>query len=152
MGLLRKALKLHAYEWADLARAAAELAIARVRLGSESVEDLLLRPAAEGTTVILPPDSAKLPQRVANAIARAGSRVPWRSDCLVQALAARRWLAREGLRSDLFVGVRGTTSNAVEAHAWLKCGDRVVTGGDVSGFTPLVTPEVIAALKHESAV
>ena len=75
--------------------------------------------------------------RVAFAIPRVGVRVPWRADCFVQALAAERWLRREGIATDLFLGVRKDPAAGIQFHAWLKHGDRVVTGGDLTGFVPL---------------
>ncbi len=149
MSLVGKAAKLHGYEWLDLARAAAELAFARVRLGRESAEDLLAGITSDSAaTPSLPGTAVALRvQRVANAIGRASSRVPWRSDCLVRALAAQRWLCRMGVATKLFIGVRATSIGGVDAHAWLTCGDVVVTGGDISPYTPLVSPGVVAALR-----
>ena len=65
-----------------------------------------------------------------------GLRVPWRSDCVVQALAARRWLARGGVGSTVCVGVR-KDEQGFQAHAWLKAAGRVVTGGDISSYAEL---------------
>ena len=67
-------------------------------------------------------------ERVGRAIARAERRVPWRSDCLVQALAARHWLSRHKVDSRLHIGVR--RGPGFEAHAWLEAGGLAVTGGD----------------------
>ena len=69
-------------------------------------------------------------------VAIMGLRVPWRSDCVVQALAARRWLARGGVDSDVCIGVRND-AQGFQAHAWLKVGERIVTGGDVSSYAEL---------------
>lgn len=60
--------------------------------------------------------------------------LPWRCTCLVRALAARRVLARRGCPTALYLGVRRpgrletSLSGPLEAHAWLVCGSRVVTG------------------------
>jgi hypothetical protein len=79
--------------------------------------------------------------RVSWAIGVAGCRVPWRSDCLVKARAAQRWLAREGIPTEMFIGVR-KDRGAFEAHAWLRHEGKTVTGGDFSGYAPLVTPDL----------
>jgi hypothetical protein len=76
-----------------------------------------------------------LVERVAYTLPVMGLRTPWRSDCLVQALAGRHWLARAGIAADIRLGVR--TEADFGAHAWLKVGERVVTGGDVSTYAEL---------------
>jgi hypothetical protein len=59
--------------------------------------------------------------------------------CLVQTIAASRMLTRRGIRWTMRVGVR-RDANALEAHAWLVCGDRIVTGGrQARTMTPLAT-------------
>ena len=114
----------------DGLRAAIELAIARVRLGE-------MPDGAAVTLKALSPDQDGLVERVAYAIPRVAARVPWRADCLVQASAARRWLALHRIESTIHFGVPKDKQPAFEAHAWLTVGERVVTGGDISGYIPL---------------
>lgn len=73
------------------------------------------------------PDIALL-QLVKLSIARAAKRSPWRTKCFEQALAARMMLKRRGIATITYFGVLKNTDNKMEAHAWLKCGDFVVTG------------------------
>lgn len=73
-------------------------------------------------------------ERSAWAVAVAARYVPWRSDCLVQALAARRWLARHGIESRLVIGVPQQKGPRFEAHAWLLSHGITVTGGDVARY------------------
>lgn len=125
---------------ADAGRAAIELAAARFRVGVQQVNDLL--PSAgewrkSDAAVSLDARAAALAERVAFVVPRVASRVPWRADCLVQALAAERWLKASGVPSRLFVGVRKHGALAMEAHAWLIAGDRMVTGGDFDGYSAL---------------
>lgn len=139
---LSKALRLGPRGWCDLARATLELALASRQLGTHSASDLISRarevwPAAASGPLSL--RQRQMVARVAFAIPRTGDRVPWRADCLVQALAARHWLARYGIVSALCIGVRNEAEFA--AHAWLKVGQDVVTGGDISSFAPLITPD-----------
>ena len=47
-------------------------------------------------------------EEIAWAIAAAGRRVPWRADCLVQTIAADRWLKRIGLVPEFSLGVMKT--------------------------------------------
>jgi hypothetical protein len=50
--------------------------------------------------------------------------------CLPQALTARRMLRRRRIASTLYLGVAPGTDNsaALAAHAWLRAGDKIVTG------------------------
>ncbi|HVL79374.1 MAG TPA: lasso peptide biosynthesis B2 protein [Sphingomicrobium sp.] len=146
--MFAKAAKLGIGEWRDVGRAVIELAIARAWMAFADPEKLLATAAPSGGAAddCASDHDVALVRRVSVAIGRAGARVPWRSDCLVQALAAQRWLRLGGVQSDLFIGVRPANGEGVDAHAWLVSSGSVVTGGDVSGFTPLVTPDVLAAL------
>jgi len=132
------AIRLDRESWIDLLRAARELAIARVRLRSwQARDDLGKTVAAESQAQNLDSVRARLVERIAFAIPRAAKRLPLRSDCLVQALAAKRWLSCHDVESRLVLGVRKRGPTNFEAHAWLMVGDRVVTGGDISTYVPL---------------
>jgi hypothetical protein len=126
--------------WPVLSRAVAELALARWLVGRRHVRDMM------GSTHpdlplyrFAPPKRADVfAARVAWAIPRMARLVPWRSDCLVQATAAQRWLGQKGVPTHLHIGVRKDRTIGFEAHAWLCHGAKIVTGGDVSGFVPMV--------------
>lgn len=69
---------------------------------------------------------------------------PWQPTCLMQAVAARRLLVERGVPCDLFFGVRGqrpgeaTSAPEIGAHAWLRCGDMIVTGeAEAARFQPI---------------
>ncbi len=79
--------------------------------------------------------------RVAFTIPRVARRVPWRADCLVQALAGQHWLRIEGVASEITVGTARTPDGGFEAHAWLHRDGRVILGGDISRYQPLLTPD-----------
>jgi hypothetical protein len=64
-------------------------------------------------------------------------RVPWRSDCMVQAMAAQRWLASSNIPSTMTIGVRKDAPEGFGAHAWLQVGDAMVTGGDFSSYVAI---------------
>lgn len=137
---LRKAAGLGPAVWHDVARAVGELALANRRLGSRSTNELLGLAGTDRASEAsqkLSPIQRRLLARVAFAIPRIGARVPWRADCLVQALAARRWLARHGVTSNLCIGVQLEAGFA--AHAWLKVGEEIVTGGDIDGYVPILS-------------
>jgi len=72
------------------------------------------------------PDIALL-ELIQISIARAAAKSPWRTECFEQALAARMMLKKRGIATTTYFGVL-KNNDKIEAHAWLKCGDFVVTG------------------------
>lgn len=116
----------------DLLRAAVELALARFKLIRAHPETWL----AAGPGRQDADDAVPRIDRVAYAIPRAAARVPWRATCLVQALAAKRWLARMGVDSQLRLGARASAGDGLDAHAWLEAGGRIVVGGDSGDYVP----------------
>lgn len=133
MALIRPRLSVPVI--ASLARAAVELAVARGRLKVRGF-DAVPRELASPTTPLSPTATA-LVDRIAFALPRVAARMPWRADCLVQALAAQRWLGAKGITSTIRLGAPRHLGARFEAHAWLTVGDRIVTGGDqVDGYVP----------------
>ncbi len=123
---------------ADAVLAVLELGVSRLRLGSRSARAMVVAPPAHNHDLVL--NQAALVDRVAFVIPRVAARLPWRADCLVQALAARRWLGRHGVATTLTLGVPRDKPANFEAHAWLTAGDRIVTGGDISSYVALARP------------
>ena len=78
-----------------------------------------------------------LPVRaVAWAVAAASRHVPWDATCLSQAMAAKAMLKRRGIDSTLYLGVCTDPERGALAHAWLRVGSTIVTGGsDRARFT-----------------
>ena len=63
-------------------------------------------------------------------------RIGWKDSCLIRALTAKHILNRMGERCTLYMGVRKLEDNAMTAHAWLRCGKLIVTGGEsMAGYT-----------------
>jgi hypothetical protein len=133
--VLARALGLRRRDWRDLAIATFELGLARVRIAT-SDRAVLLQPSTMAGTASSGADERV--ERVRLAVARASHRLPWRADCLVQALAARRWLRRLGVDTSLCIGVPDGKRGQFEAHAWLTHGDKVITGGDISSYIPIL--------------
>ena len=136
----RRAASLSQLDWRYLAIAVKELLIARIRHVSQPVGKILRelqdkRIQSDGDT-----RSEVDLLRLSWAIGAAAARVPWRSDCLLQAMAADRWLRRRGMQPEFFVGVTKDAGGQLEAHAWLRCGDAMVTGADDRNFTNLIEP------------
>lgn len=59
-------------------------------------------------------------------------RVQWKDSCLIRALTAKYLLNRAGERCTLYMGVSKAQGQAMNAHAWLRCGKLLVTGGEIS--------------------
>lgn len=138
---LRKTRQLSLADWGDLLLACFDLAIARVILIVVQPVNLITHDgftSARKSKVCTAEANAKRVERVVKAIALAARYVPWRSDCLIQALAAKRRLNIAGLDSELRLGVRKNADGSFAAHAWLLQGETMVTGGDVSEFSRLI--------------
>lgn len=137
--ILRKARELDRAQRGLLLEAAAWLGLAR--LGLLLVPFRRLAPwlgahmaqSAEHVT----PREAALAQEIGWAVQAMARRTPWQSACLAQAMSAKAMLRRRGVGSTLYLGVARNERGRMTAHAWLRCGTAVVTGGDHSDYTVL---------------
>lgn len=135
-------------------RAACELALARLFLHRTQPPEVLRRNAQSARAASMrksaEPDAGAQARcdRVIAFIAAMALRVPWRADCLVQAMAAQRWLARKGLASEIVVGAAKHPDGSFEAHAWLVRGGAVILGGDVARFEPLLDSSTAASRRR----
>src|ERR1039458_7167407 len=133
--------------WNDLKRAA-RIPASRKRLLGEALIALLI---ARGAMAFLPfrriaawlgTPGAEAPatataeaihsaQEVGWAVGVVARRVPWDGRCLAQALAATGMLRRRGLEGTVSFGAgrAGAVESAFSAHAWLRVGSFIVTGG-----------------------
>ncbi len=75
-----------------------------------------------------PADAEARAVEVGRAVTRVAPHVPWDSRCLAQALAGAWMLGRRGIPATLYFGVRKDPEQPFSAHAWLRCGKRIVTG------------------------
>lgn len=111
-----------------LLRATVWLAIARIMIVVMPFRHLSARLSATNNSTQIEPDQGLL-QRIAYAVSAAANNVPWRSDCFPQTIAARMLLKRIGYASTIHFGVDRVGENGLKGHAWLTCGETVVTGG-----------------------
>jgi len=81
--------------------------------------------------------------RVIWAIHATGRHLGRVSSCLVRALVADLVIEGGGSRT-LTIGVRRTAVGALEAHAWLARGDRVLIGATREEYAPLVEWDTFA--------
>ena len=94
-------------------------------------------------------DNGPLLQRVGWAVNAARRHVPWDAKCLVQAMTARSMLARRGVEGTVYLGLLKTAEGELKAHAWLRCGQRIVTGRE--GHRSFTTVSTFAFGKTVSA-
>ena len=71
--------------------------------------------------------------RIGKLVAIAARYTPWQSLCLVQVLVVQRLLAQECVPGQFYLGVRSgnennTDTTGLAAHAWLQCGEAIVSG------------------------
>ena len=126
--------------WAYLARASQLLLSARLRHARGAMREIL-------DDLQSPP--APAPQRhgfdpllAGWAIRTAARYAPWRSDCLIQAIAAARWLRRMGFAPEFHLGVARSDAGAIRGHAWLTLDGGTIVGAedDDSSFAQLRPP------------
>jgi hypothetical protein len=142
---LRKFVSLDTKKRRYLVRAVYELLIARWSFSRRSVEQIV-RDFQIGRPVPLAEqlgnDGRFDINCVSWAITVGGQHVPWRSDCLIQAMAAHRWLRRNGVTGEFYLGVAKQDDASMIAHAWLKAGDLTVTGGSFFQYNIIMHPEI----------
>ena len=74
------------------------------------------------------------------AVEALGRRLPWMSQCLVQAVAATWMLQRRRIPSTLYFGLAKDTGGELQAHAWVRSGTQVLTGAkERHAFTVVAT-------------
>jgi hypothetical protein len=129
-----------ALSWADrwlIVRAAYWLLVARILILAIPFQHLAARLSAKPGGAQPDPDPAIL-DRIGYAVSVAAARVPWRSDCFPQTIAARMLMKRHGLPSRIHLGVERVGDEDLLGHAWLTCGDELVVGGaDLERYTEI---------------
>lgn len=124
-------------------RGAIELTKARWQLAAITPQKLKERNALVATKGRNTSNSAaadtKSIELAAYVIPRVAHRLPWRGDCLIQAMAAQNWLAAKGIATAISIGVSHSETGEFEAHAWLNYDETIVTGGAISRFSPILT-------------
>ena len=71
----------------------------------------------------------RIAEEIGWAVSALARRVPWDGRCLSQALAATWMLRRRGLEGTVSFGARRGERAGFDAHAWLRVGSMMVTGG-----------------------
>ncbi|MBQ5849710.1 MAG: lasso peptide biosynthesis B2 protein [Lachnospiraceae bacterium] len=78
-------------------------------------------------------ETLRLARLVSFHVNRVTQHLPLKRKCWVRALTARKILLKHGICSTLYMGVGKENGNMV-AHAWLRCGQLFVTGGNGEGY------------------
>jgi hypothetical protein len=92
----------------------------------------------------VPAQLDELSRDIGWAVRTAAARVPWRSVCLPQAIAAQHMLRRRRISGRAVVGARRSESEKpIDLHVWVVVGGRVlVGGGGHTTFAPVVAYDV----------
>ncbi len=117
-------------QWRLLAEAGGWLVIARLvvwfvpfrRLATRLGDEMAESPAADTEAQ----RAAAAP--IGWAVRALGQRLPWMSQCLVQAVAVTWMLQRRRIPSTLYFGMAKDDNGQFKAHAWVRSGTRVLTG------------------------
>ena len=126
-------LLIRAVSWLGLAR------LAVLTLPLRWIAPYLGQPMQESPDTNRPEQRAAV-EGVAWAVQTMSRYTPWDSNCLAQAIAAKRMLQLYDIPSTLYLGVAREDSEGLEAHAWLRSGALVVTGAqEMPRFTVLST-------------
>ncbi|MDJ0641446.1 MAG: lasso peptide biosynthesis B2 protein [Erythrobacter sp.] len=124
-----------------LVRATWELAQARLALKEFNAKDVRELNSAALTNTARKKRSEQekvIVARIGFVVTFVARYLPWRSDCLPQAIAAQRWLLKRGIGSEIRVGVERPDDGEFGAHAWLVHEEMIVTGGDVTHFSVIL--------------
>ena len=86
--------------------------------------------AKEGNAAPAPSSpQTQIGQRVGWAVETAARRTPWQSACLAQALTGAVLLRGKKIPVLVYLGVaKGLNGEDFSAHAWLRCGEDILTG------------------------
>ena len=146
MSLLRRALRLPFADQRLLAEAVAGLVVAGALLRIWPFRRLAARMGTHmaESPGALDPATADEAARIRWAVEACARHLPWHPVCLPQAIAAQWMLRRRGIASTLYLGVRPGAQ--YDAHAWVRAGSLIVTGGPTHvGFA------VVASFAHAPA-
>lgn len=86
----------------------------------------------EETGVEIYPAAIGCARMIGQAVCAAANYTPWKSVCLPQAVVAKWMLKRRRIAGTLYLGVARDEAKplVLTAHAWLRCGNLILTGRD----------------------
>jgi hypothetical protein len=80
------------------------------------------------TPLIASQNDELLAARIGWAISAVANRLPGTVKCLTRALAVSMVARRHGLQTTMYLGVARADSGELQAHAWARCGSRIISG------------------------
>ncbi len=86
-------------------------------------QHMLESPEQEDTATI------EAARQVGLIVEKVSRHTPWDSKCLVQAIVGKILLRQRGINSTLYLGVGREEEIGLVAHAWLRSGGLILTGG-----------------------
>lgn len=86
----------------------------------------------------LPVPAQRRARDVGWAVTTAAAQVPWRAECLPQAIVAGWMLHSRKVPTTLYLGAAKSESGLL-LHAWLRAGDVIVTGKSRTTFAVVAT-------------
>ncbi len=75
------------------------------------------------------PEATRQAHEIAWAVNAAANHTYWTSNCLPRAMTAHHMLSRRGLPTTVYPGAAKDDTKGMIAHAWLRCGKHILTGG-----------------------
>jgi len=137
---LRRFVSLSWHERRVLTEVVIRVLIARVAISTlpfRRIAPVLGRPRAVSRASPLP-EQQHMIDTLAWATAAVERRFP--RTCLAQAIAANAILKRHDIPRTVYLGMKKDTEGDWSAHAWLRCGGQILTGGpDTEGFAVVMT-------------
>ena len=94
-------------------------------------------------------DNYRYAKKVSYAVNQVCSKTKWESKCLVRALAAQKLLVDKGIDSTLYLGCKEDENKKMVAHAWIRCGEAYVTGGNGAADGYAVVEKFRAGINNE---
>ena len=138
---VRRLARLGLADWAMLVRAARALIVAQLAYGRRPVQELIRDLRARSDVRAASPrptgHQERRIERLRWALAALERRMPFRSDCVFQVLAAERISLAWGLAPKFFLGVE-PGPEGFSAHVWLEVGGLRITGGSVDHLSVMI--------------
>jgi hypothetical protein len=126
MRILRRLATLTRHEWALALEATIALGVAALRIAVLPFHRVV---STAGRGDALPAvEREEQVARVRWAVVACARRLPWRTKCFEQGLAAQSMLRRRGIPSSLHYGLAKREDRQLIAHVWLKSGSLDVVG------------------------